>query len=116
MVTKTKLLSGILFLFVLTFYVACRKTDTNILGKEPSREQQGEKFFNQHRTNDPIEKSVIEFLKRFNTKSKFVQQTIKQIGYPHWDKAMTFCNQHIQSRNSTSDSLNILFVPFVRNN
>jgi SprT-like family len=111
---KTKKIAAFLLTSILLFYVACRKIDAivpEIKTLEPTSQE--DKFFNMNRTGSPIEKSIVEFLKRANTKLNFVQPTIRQIGYPHWDKAILLRKSNFQGRSSTvTDSL--IIIPFVR--
>ena len=75
-----------------------------------------EKFFNSHRTAEPTEKTLIEYLKRVNTKDKFIEQTVKQIGFPRWDKIITSAkkSKKRKSKNLIGDSIQIFYIPFVR--
>ncbi|HRF23140.1 MAG TPA: hypothetical protein PLR98_03225, partial [Chitinophagaceae bacterium] len=55
-------------------------------------------------------------MKRQNDKLHFVAQTVRQIGYPRWDKAMAISktDASVNGRGQTADSANIYYVPFVR--
>ncbi|MFZ4770081.1 MAG: hypothetical protein ACOYLO_07850 [Ferruginibacter sp.] len=106
-----------LFLFAsLLFFISCKKTDTISVTENLSTNSIVEKFFNSHRTADPTEKVLIDFLKRVNEKDKFVEQTAKQIGFPRWDKAITSLkkNKTQNSRNLVGDSVQTFYIPFVR--
>jgi len=52
-------------------------------------------------------------MKRENDKFHFVEKTVKQIGYPYWDKAKTVRRPSGTGRGAT-DSTTYSFVPFVR--
>lgn len=43
-------------------------------------------FFNKHRSTDPVENILVNFIKRKNESLHFVEKKVKQIGYPRWDK------------------------------
>jgi hypothetical protein len=75
-----------------------------------------QKFFNTHRSADASEKAIVEYMKRQNDKLHFVAQTVKQIGYPRWDKAIAVSktDASVNGRGQTGDSANIYYVPFVR--
>ena len=75
-----------------------------------------QKFFNTHRTADASEKAIVEYMKRQNDKLHFVAQTVKQIGYPRWDKAIAVSktDASVNGRGQTGDSANIYYVPFIR--
>jgi len=75
-----------------------------------------QKIFNTHRTADASEKAIVEYMKRQNDKLHFVAQTVRQIGYPRWDKAMAISktDASVNGRGQTADSANIYYVPFVR--
>jgi hypothetical protein len=114
MTIKIKPFFALLLTAVLLIYVACRKVDTASSTPDTTNPAVHEdKFFNSHRTNDPLEKSIVEFLKRANVKSNFVEKTIKQIGFPRWDKALITKKSTVGNRgNNVGDSL--ILIPFVR--
>jgi hypothetical protein len=71
----------------LLMYVSCQKV--GISQQDPSNPNTlEEKFFNSHRTADLTEKALVEFVKKQNNKLHFVEKTVKQIGFPRWDKAI----------------------------
>ena len=51
-----------------------------------------------------------------NTKDKFVEQTVRQIGYPRWDKAITNAKKKgiVKSPNLLGDFTQTFYIPFVR--
>jgi hypothetical protein len=105
-----------LFLFVLvaaTIYAACRKTDSQI--EKPVSANQESKFFDSHRSADPLEEALVNFIKSKNDKDNFVELVIKRIGFPRWDKAITRPAKS-RSRNGRieSDSATLTYIPFVR--
>jgi hypothetical protein len=104
---------------VLTLYSACRKTDQTPEQQAltPKQCEIESKFFNTNRTTDPTEKALVDFLKRKNEKENFVEKTVKQIGYPIWEKTMavkTLDNNASIIQNNYPDSINIYYIPFVR--
>lgn len=75
-----------------------------------------DRFFNTHRTTDPTEKAIVDFMKRENDKKNFVHNTVNKIGFPRWDKMLSFNKSKKQTERSNSgDSSNIFYIPFVRN-
>lgn len=96
-------------------YISCRKTDQPA-ATVSQKTNSAEKFFNAHRTNDPTEKVLVEFIKRRNDTAHFVEKTVTQIGYPRWDKAISFRKPARKNagRGNNRDSANIFYVPFVR--
>jgi len=110
---RNKLTILTLMVVGLLMYISCRKVDTpqNEQGRPNLIE---EKFFSSHRTADPIEMALVEFLKRNNEKEKFVEKTVKQIGYPRWDKAITKAKARVNGRGSSDSSYNTYYIPFVR--
>lgn len=106
-----------LFLFAsLLFFISCKKTDTISVTENLSTNSIVEKFFNSHRTADPTEKVLIDFLKRVNEKDKFLEKTVAKIGYPRWDKAITNAKKKValNARNLLGDSTQTFYIPFVR--
>jgi hypothetical protein len=101
------------FLFVLvaaTIYAACRKTDSQ--AEKPVSVNQQSRFFDSHRSADPLEKALVSFIKNQNDKKGFVDKVIKQIGYPYWNKAITV-NKPVQIGLESTDTT-ITYIPFVR--
>lgn len=113
--TKTKLLLGLILTVSMSSYLSCKKTDTFTDSVKVKSSEIEEKFFNTHRTADPVEKSLVDFLKKVNEKEKFVEKTVSKIGYPRWDKAITKGKGNsIMSRNLLEDSTQTFYIPFVR--
>jgi hypothetical protein len=92
--------------------IGCQKKDHSVVTNKISIGE--EKFFNDRKSSDPLVQSATGYIKRQNEKYKFVEKTIKQIGYPYWDKAVIMTGP-TSSQRGTSDSLNLIYVPFVRN-
>ena len=107
-----KLPTFLLIVIALLTYIACRKIDRQqITEKNVSAIE--EKFFNSHRSNDPTEKALVDFIKSKNDKEHFVEKTVSQIGYPYWDKAIILKTAAGSTKGAT-ESTNIVYVPFVR--
>ncbi|HUC80607.1 MAG TPA: hypothetical protein VMR70_06800, partial [Flavisolibacter sp.] len=111
----SKFFITVLMITGLLVYISCRKADTQSHEKVKT-ETIEDKFFNSHRTTDPTEKALVDFLERQNNKLHFVEKTVKQIGYPRWDKALAVKNNSAnkRGRSSNQDSVNIFYIPFVR--
>ena len=111
----TQLLAIVLFALIFSF-ISCKKMDTISPTQTLNTNALEEKFFNSHRTADPTEKTLIEYLKRVNTKDKFIEQTVKQIGFPRWDKAIANAKKKrtLNSQNLLDDSTQTFYIPFVR--
>jgi len=108
-------------------YISCRKTD---LQSEKITEKTGSsienKFFASHRSPDPEENTIVEFIKRINGKTPFVESTVKQIGYPRWDKAIktkppaksssikVASTGQTRTTGSSPSNYDIYYIPFVR--
>jgi len=57
------------------------------------------------------------FLQRQNDTLKYVEKTVKQIGYAIWNKAIIFSKKTSSGRGSSiGDSTDIIYIPFVREN
>lgn len=70
----------------LLLFITCRKMDYSPpKPNDPALNNVTDKFFNSHRSNDPTEKVLVDYLKRVNEKEKFVETTVKCIGFPRWD-------------------------------
>jgi hypothetical protein len=117
MLTKIGKLSIFFITATLLSYSACRKTDQMPEQKSEAKKKSAieERFFNSNRTPDPAEKALVDFIKRKNSKDHFVEQTVKQIGYPRWDKIVTTASKNkIAGRVNSDSSLTTYYLPFVR--
>ncbi|MCB0716712.1 MAG: hypothetical protein KDC06_11955, partial [Chitinophagaceae bacterium] len=95
----------------------CRKTDKimqpPVTGNTNNNVEQ--RFFNEHRSADAAEAALVGFIKRKNEKQHFVATTVSRIGYPRWDKAISFKKPSTTAgRGSSADSATVTYVPFVR--
>ncbi len=73
------------------------------------------KFFKEHRTSDPREQKLVDYILRQNDSLNFVEQTTAQIGFPRWDKAVAFekpkkDGEHLVEQGADS----VYYIPFVR--
>lgn len=93
----------------LFFTNSCRKIDYQTKRTNESEER----FFNGHKSGEPLVLSITHFMKRQNDKYGFVGKTVKQIGYPFWDKAI-IVSEPASDQIGESDSTNITYIPFVR--
>lgn len=85
-----RLLGLSIMLAGLLLFITCRKMDYSPpKPDDPALNNVTYKFFNSHRSNDPTEKVLVDYLKRVNEKEKFIETTVKRIGFPRWDKILT---------------------------
>lgn len=78
----------------LLLFITCRKMDYSPpKPNDPALNNVTDRFFNSHRSNDPTEKVLVDYLKSVNEKEKFVETTVKRIGFPRWDKGMIANNK-----------------------
>ncbi len=106
-----------LALAVITVYVACSKVEMPAESqKEELLKQIEEKFFESHTSSNTYIQSILGFMKLENDKYSFVSKTVKQIGYPRWDKALIYTGKSggIGGRGNTNDSISFAYIPFVR--
>ncbi|TAH13871.1 MAG: hypothetical protein EAZ12_01210 [Sphingobacteriia bacterium] len=114
-------------LFLILAIIGCKKLDKPQEATSPENGLSIEnKFFNLHRSANSEENALIAFLQRRNGKTHFVEETVKRIGYPHWDKMFKIKTGNTkditiqststsQTKNATSSgSYNTYYVPFVR--
>jgi hypothetical protein len=110
-------------LIAVSLNISCRKNDLPIAEKTGLSTET--RFINSHRSNDPAEKAIVEYVKRINTQTPFIEETIKRIGYPYWDKTVKHTARSSASLVSTfgtrkthdigeSGNVDIYYVPFVR--
>ncbi|NOT49740.1 MAG: hypothetical protein HOP10_00510 [Chitinophagaceae bacterium] len=92
-----------------TILYACKKTDSR---QDESLGLIEQKFFYYRPSSEPHVQALTAFMKRVNNKDHFVEKTVRQIGYPYWDKSISI--KGISDDRSTSDSAIITYIPFVR--
>lgn len=92
-------------------YVSCRKIDKEV--EKISVNDLEKKFFKSHAPDNPLVIALNNFLQKENTKYHFVEKTVKQIGFPRWNKAIIVYKSGSSGRGA-SDSASLTFVPFVR--
>src|SRR5689334_2426543 len=81
-----------LFSIVFTYIIgisACRKTDRVTINAEKERVNV-EKFFTSHQSTNPTIIAAQEFVKNQNDSFHFVENLVKKIGFPYWDKSLVF--------------------------
>lgn len=116
--STTGIRMGLLFLCItlitLIAFYGCRKFD-HPHQSAPSISTE-EKFFNSNRSDDPAEKAIVDYLMRKNKELGFVEKTVKQIGYPIWNKKFTPNNLTVISHNTrgTEEPVTVFYIPFVR--
>lgn len=111
-----RLLFLVFMLGGLLLYNSCRKVETLLQEQPHSVSTVADKFFNSHRSADIKEKVLVDFMKRKNDKELFIGKTVSQIGYPRWDKTLSFKKPDTKKngRGNSEDSISIYYVPFVR--
>ena len=102
------------FIFLGCSLIMCTKKDQLATAeKEPGQIEK--RFFTTHRTPNADEKTIVDYLIRQQQKSKFVEKTVAQIGYPRWDKMIVLKSKGNKSGRGESDSsVTSYYIPFVR--
>ena len=98
-------------LLALSIWAACRKTDR--AAGLPVPEDHTGKFFNRHPPDDPLVTVLQQKMQRENAQQPFIENIIRQIGYPRWDMAMVVQQESPADRGQSGDS-SIVYIPFVR--
>jgi hypothetical protein len=94
------------------FYAGCRKLDRVEEPKSsPKPQTVTERFFTIPVTTNPLVKTIAQSILKKNETVKFVEDLVKRIGYPRWDKAMIASSSGVRIE-STSDSSTLLYIPF----
>ena len=62
---------------IMVIYISCRKAD--IFSSKSPQQTIEDKFFNSHRSNDPKENALVDYLKRLNSQHPFIEKTAKQM-------------------------------------
>lgn len=88
----------------------CRKVDRQAIAGNGNAVE--ERFFNSRRSSEPLVQAITKLMKGKNDKHHFAEKTVKQIGYPYWDKAMVV-SVPSSSQRTEDDSINVVYVPFV---
>ena len=102
------------FIFLGCSLIMCTKKDQLATAeKEPGQIEK--RFFTGNRTQNGDEKVLVDYLIRQQQKSKFVEKTVAQIGYPRWDKMIVLKRKGNKSGRGESDSsITSYYIPFVR--
>lgn len=94
---------------------SCRKTDRINEISSTINAQQESKFFNEHKSTEPLVQAITRFVKGQNEKYHFVKNIVDKIGYPRWDKSLTVSKPgNLNFNNLSDDSTIITYIPFVR--
>ena len=109
---KILLSASLTFLIATLLIISCRKVEQTI-AEEPSIAKQESKFFTNHPATDSLVQDILGFVKRENDKYHFVDNLIKKIGYPYWDKSLTIRKGAGANTRTTTDSANTTYIPFV---
>ena len=79
------------FFFVLLMVTigigSCRKIDKQ-LDTLPSLTTLESRFFNSHKSSNPLVLATLEILRTDNQQMQFVKKIVDQIGFPFWDKSL----------------------------
>jgi hypothetical protein len=103
-----------LFVFLGCIMFMCSKKDQAATHVQESDHIE-KKFFTTNRTQNGDEKVLVDYLIRQQQKSKFVEKTVAQIGYPRWDKMIVLKRKGNKSGRGESDSsVTSYYIPFVR--
>lgn len=115
----------IILILVSSFILnSCKKIDFFNITSEVDIQT---KFFSSHRSFNNEENKLIAFLEKRKLEENFISQTVRQIGFPRWNKLIkrtvdksnlneissNSLENRITSKSSESNS-NIYYIPFVR--
>lgn len=111
----TAVIFSLLVICILFSNTGCKKNDFSTSGVNPIADIK-QKFFYDHRSADPIEKNLVEYIRSQNEQLDFVGKTANQIGYPRWNKTIAIAQKKgsTSSFGSGSDSITLYYIPFVR--
>lgn len=112
-----RLFYSFMVVFAMAIFFSCTKTDDALRPPaEATTAETEQKFFTQHRSNDAVENALVNYIKQQNNQLHFVEKTVKQIGYPRWDKAIAIAQKKgiISSFGPDGDSTTLYYIPFVR--
>jgi hypothetical protein len=102
------------FLLLTLLFQSCNKADQVFL-EEKEFTSMERKFFFTNRTGDLTESKLVDFFMRQNRSKRFVEKTIKIIGFPKWEKMITIKSKSgINGRGASDSLLTTYLIPFVR--
>jgi hypothetical protein len=107
---KRNLFAFNLLVSILVILFACKKIDHEPKSSDNTLEQ---KFFYTRVSSVPVVKAVTGFVYRQNQKYNFLQNLTNRIGFPYWNKALTFSGASTSGR-TAGDSIDVIYIPFVR--
>lgn len=113
-----RLFYSFMVVFAMAIFFSCTKTDDALRPTaEATTAETEQRFFTQHRSNDPVENALVNYIKQQNNQLHFVEKTVRQIGYPRWNKAIAIKSKSpgISGRETSGgDSSTLYYIPFVR--
>jgi hypothetical protein len=110
---RVKLISTVAFLILVL--MTCRKTDFKQAEQPYSSTALDEIFFNYRPPSTPLIVGLRDYVRRENNKYGFVKTVVDRIGFPYWDKALTYTIARASLRDrGLLDSFDLAYIPFVR--
>jgi hypothetical protein len=109
----------LLLLFIITTSVilnGCKKSDVKEAPPLEQPAKENTRFFTLPVDASPQIKAIANGVKVHNKKYHFLEDFIKKVGYPRWDKAklINFSNSTVSGRMGTEQSVELVYVPFVK--
>jgi hypothetical protein len=109
----TKLLLAMVILSVIGV-ASCTKIDLQKDKEIATNSNLAERFFNEHRTTDPIEAKLVNFVKHKYANENIVDKVIKIVGFPRWDKTTIYKDVNASFvNNTTTTTTNTYYIPLV---
>lgn len=103
----------LLFFVLILTYSACRKVDKTSDLQAPTKTiSVTEKFFTLPANTKTLVKAISQIIFRQNEKEKFVEELVKKIGYPKWEKAIWSKQYGAMQTESGNTHNNIIYLPF----
>lgn len=79
-------------------------------------ERKEAQFFDEHVPTNPVINAARLFVKCQDARHHFVNNLVKKIGFPYWDKSIVIKGPAPVAARTASDSADIVFIPFVQEN
>jgi hypothetical protein len=92
--------------------ISCTKMDVLKKGEKPTDESLTNRFFTEHRTADPTETKLVNFVKRKYANENIADKIIKIVGLPRWNKISVYKDNNA-SIVTTAGSTTTFYVPLV---
>lgn len=112
---RITLLNRAITALLLVLFFGCSKVDDRIPAPNFNPDLLSQKFFHSHRSSDVTESKLVSYFEGLDDSLKFIGKTSQKIGFPRWDKILSFsANKNKLHRSQDDENSQVHYIPFVR--